>query len=152
MPSPVKFTLQMEEEASPTPPFLLKLCQPHISRAAELEYMIQDSSTWLSMVTLGRIQSDFAKEKRKAIHPRKLRHRIFHAHFQPPWSSDCPTDTPNSFPPSSLLLFLSRIFFPQTFTWFMPLLPAGGPCFSVPSARLPFIAISKSGAPTPGTP
>lgn len=75
--------------------------------------MIQDSTARLSMVTLGRIQFDFGKEKRRrVIHPRELRDRISHPHFQSPWSSDYSMDIPNSFPLSSLLLFLPRMFFP----------------------------------------
>jgi len=84
MPSPVKPTLQMGEEASTAPPFLLKPSKPPISRAAELGHTIQDSTTWLSSITLGRDQFDFGKEKRRVIHPRELRDRIFQRHFQPP--------------------------------------------------------------------
>ena len=94
------------------------------------------------MVTLGRIQR---KEKRKVIHPRELRDRIFYSH-----SNHSGLTTSQTFQ-THPLLFLLRLFFPQTFTWFMSLLPTGDLCFRVPSARLPFITISKSVVPTPVT-
>lgn len=65
---PTKPTPSVEEEAPPNPIFVLKPSRPHTRRA--VDNRVLHSAMSLSTITLGMIQSDFGKQKRRDMHLR----------------------------------------------------------------------------------
>lgn len=146
--SPEKPTLQMEGQASPPPLFLFKPTQPHTRRAADLEYAIPHSTTWLSAVTLGMIQFHFGKEKRRGIHARELRDGIFHSRFNHTSLLTTPP-TLQTHSHLSACCSLCLEYSSSRPSHVHASISAGGLCSAVPSERLPSspITLSKSAAP-----